>query len=103
MRQSKHHSRSGDRGTINIVNGVSIHQCPKSVEKRKSIGNWEGDLVTGSGNTHIATLVDRKTRFTLILKLKGKDSTSVTKALISTLSQLPVFMKKLLHGIEEWN
>ena len=96
MRQSKHHSRSGERGTINIVNGVSIHQRPKSIEKRKTIGHWEGDLVTGSGNTHIATLVDRKTRFTLILKLKGKDSSSVNNALVTAFNKLPPPMKKSL-------
>lgn len=96
MRQGKHHSRSGDRGTINIVNGVSIHDRPKGADKRRSIGHWEGDLVTGSNNTHIATLVDRKTRFTIILKLAGKDSTSVNGALINVFNQLPVIMKKTL-------
>lgn len=96
MRHSKHHSRSGDRGTINIVNGVSIHQRPKSIEKRSFVGHWEGDLVTGSNNTHIATLVDRKTRFTLILKLKGKDSDTVNNALIEVFTKLPSSMKKSL-------
>lgn len=96
MRHSKHHSRSGDRGTINIVNGVSIHQRPKSIEKRSFVGHWEGDLVTGSSNTHIATLVDRKTRFTLILKLKGKDSDSVNNALTEVFAKLPSSMKKSL-------
>ncbi|MCO7225564.1 IS30 family transposase [Pleionea sp. CnH1-48] len=96
MRHSKHHSRSGDRGTINIVNGVSIHQRPKNAEIRKSIGHWEGDLVSGSRNTHIATLVDRKTRFTLILKLKGKDSGTVNNALIDVFKKLPAPMKKSL-------
>lgn len=96
MRHSKRHSRSGDRGTINIVNGVSIHKRPKNIENRKSIGHWEGDLVTGSGNTHIATLVDRKSRFTLILKLKGKDSSTVNEALISAFSKMPESMKKSL-------
>lgn len=96
MRHSKHHSRAGERGTINIVNGVSIHQRPKSVEKWRFVGHWEGDLVTGSGNTHIATLVDRKTRFTLILKLKGKDSDTVNNALIEVFTKLPSSMKKSL-------
>ena len=85
MRQIRNHSRSGDRGIINIVNGVSIHNRPKSIESRKQIGLWEGDLVMGSGNTNISTLVDRETRFTLILKLKGKDSASVNRALIHIL------------------
>ena len=96
MRHSRNHSRSGDRGTINIVNGVSIHKRSKLIDKRKSIGHWEGDLVTGSGNTHIATLVDRKTRYTLILKLNGKDAESVNCALINAFKQLPVTMKKSL-------
>ena len=96
MRQSKRHSRSGDRGTINIVNGISIHKRSKNIENRKSIGHWEGDLVTGSNNTHIATLVDRKTRFTIILKLAGKDATSVTGALVDAFNQLPQSMKKSL-------
>lgn len=96
MRQSKSHSRSGDRGTIRIKNGVSIHNRPASIEKRKQIGHWEGDLVTGSGNTHIATLVDRKTRLTLILKLQGKDAESVNNALIKAFRQLPPKMKKSL-------
>jgi IS30 family transposase len=96
MRHSKHHSRSGDRGTINIVNGVSIHKRPKAVESRREIGHWEGDLVTGSGNTHIATLVDRKTRFTILLKLAGKDASSVTNALVCAFTKLPGLVKKSL-------
>ena len=96
MRQSKHHSRSGGRGTINIVKGVSIHKRSKNIDNRKSIGHWEGDLVSGSNNTHIATLVDRKARFTMILKLAGKDATSVTDALVDAFNQLPQSMKKSL-------
>lgn len=96
MRQSKRHSRSGDRGTINILNGMSIHQRPRGIENRRNIGHWEGDLVTGSKNTHIATLVDRKTRFTLILKLKGKDADSVNTALINAFVKLPAPMKRSL-------
>jgi IS30 family transposase len=96
MRQSQGHLRSGDRGTINIVNGASIHRRSKDIESRKSIEHWEGDLVTGSNNTHITTLVDRKTRFTLILKLAGKDATSVNNALVDVFNQLPQSMKKTL-------
>jgi hypothetical protein len=59
-------------------------------------GHWEGDLVSGSKNTHIATLVDRKSRYTIILKLKGKDATSVTQALTDKLETLPQALKKSL-------
>ena len=96
MRQGKQHSRSGHRGTIKIVKGVSIHERPNGIEARKSIGHWEGDLVTGAANTHIATLVDRKTRYTIILKLKGKDAVSVNGALLDAFNSLPSTMKKSL-------
>jgi IS30 family transposase len=96
MRQSKRHSRTGDRGTINIVKGLSIHDRPKSVRNRKSIGHWEGDLVSGSGNSHIATLVERKSRFTIILKLPGKDADSVNRALIGAFESFPSEIKKSL-------
>ena len=96
LRHSKKHSRKGERGTINIVNGISIHERPKYIENRRTLGHWEGDLVTGSKNTHIATLVDRKSRFTFILKLKGKDARSVNDALIHKFNSLPEKLKQTL-------
>lgn len=96
MRHSRYHRRSGDRSFTNIVNGVSIHERSKNIENRKSIGHWEGDLVSGSKNTHIATLVDRKSRFTIILKLKGKDAESVNQALLTTFNKMPERYRKSL-------
>lgn len=96
MRHSRYHRRSGDRSFTNIVNGVSIHERSKNIDNRKSIGHWEGDLVSGSKNTHIATLVDRKSRFTIILKLAGKDAESVHKALLSTFKKMPEQYRKSL-------
>ena len=96
MRHSRYHRRSGDRSFTNIVNGVSIHDRSKTIENRKSVGHWEGDLVSGSKNTHIATLVDRKSRFTIILKLAGKDAESVHQALLSTFKKMPVQYRKSL-------
>ena len=96
MRHSRYHSLKGDRGTINIVDGVSIHERSKHIENRRSLGHWEGDLVTGSRNTHIATLVDRKSRFTIILKLAGKDATTVNAALLSTFRKMPLEYRKSL-------
>lgn len=89
LRQSRRHSRKGERGTINIVKGVSIRERPAEVCTRETLGHWEGDLVTGSKNTHIATLVERKSRYTIILKLTGKDATSVNNALIEKFKALP--------------
>ena len=96
MRHGRHHRRSGDRTFTNIVNGVSIHERSKTIENRKSVGRWEGDLVSGSKNTHIATLVDRKSRFTIILKLAGKDALSVHKALLATFKKMPIEYRKSL-------
>lgn len=96
MRHSRYHRRSGDRSFTNIVSGVSIHERSKNIDNRKSLGHWEGDLVSGSQNTHIATLVDRKSRFTIILKLAGKDAESVHAALLSTFKKMPAEYRKSL-------
>ncbi len=96
MRHSRYHRRSGDRSFTSIVNGVSIHDRSKNIDHRKSLGHWEGDLVSGSHNTHIATLVDRKSRFTIILKLAGKDAESVHTALLATFRKMPVEYRKSL-------
>jgi len=96
MRHSRYHRRSGDRSFTSIVHGLSIHERSKNIDNRKSIGHWEGDLVSGSRNTHIATLVDRKSRFTIILKLKGKDAESVHQALLTTFKKMPERYRKSL-------
>lgn len=96
LRHAKRHSRKGERGTINIVNGISIHERGRHIENRRSIGHWEGDLVSESKNPHIATLVDRKSRYTIILKLKGKDATSVNQALTEKFRALPAELRQTL-------
>lgn len=89
LRHGKRYTRKGERGTINIVNGISIHERSRHIDNRRSLGHWEGDLVSGTNNSHIATLVDRKSRYTVILKLNGKDAGSVTQALIRKFQELP--------------
>lgn len=96
MRHSRSHRRSGDRSFTKIVSGLSIHGRSKSIDNRKSLGHWEGDLVSGSKNTHIATLVDRKSRFTIILKLAGKDAETVHTALLSAFKKIPAEYRKSL-------
>jgi len=64
-------------------------------------GHWEGDLITGSQNTHMATLLDRHSRFTLFVKVQGKDTISVVTALSTQIRQLTAALRWLLSGIEE--
>lgn len=95
MRHSKNdRSRSQVRGQI--IDAVSIRERPAEIEDRAVPGHWEGDLITGSKNTHIATLVERASRFTMLVKVKGKDTTSVVTALTRQVRKLPAELRRSL-------
>ncbi len=95
MRQSKQNNTKGiTRGQI--IDGLSIHKRPNEIEKRNAPGHWEGDLIAGSKNTHIATLVERQSRFTILVKLEGKDAKTVTNALSHRMNRIPGTQKKTL-------
>ena len=95
MRRSKHATTDGQpRGRI--IDGISIHERPADVEDRAIPGHWEGDLITGSNNTHIATLVERHSRFTMLVKVAGKDTNSVVTALSQQVRKLPAELRKSL-------
>ena len=95
MRRVKHASTTGQpRGRI--VDGVSIRDRPADVEDRAIPGHWEGDLITGSQNTHMATLVERQSRFTMLVKVPGKDTASVVTALSRQIRQLPSALRRSL-------
>ena len=79
-----------------IVDAVSISERPACIEDRAVPGHWEGDLVFGSGNRQIATLVERQTRYVMLIKLGGKDSQSVVNALIKNAHKLPQELYKSL-------
>lgn len=79
-----------------IIDAVSIRERPAQIEDRAVPGHWEGDLITGSGNTHIATLVERQSRFTMLVKVKGKDTVSVVSALSKQVRKLPETLRKSL-------
>jgi IS30 family transposase len=88
MRRSKLATTVGQpRGQI--VDAVSIRERPATVEDRAVPGHWEGDLLAGAANSHIATLVERQSRFVLLVRLAGKDTASVVKALSRTVRTLP--------------
>jgi IS30 family transposase len=95
MRRSKKASTRGQpRGQI--VDAVSIRERPAEIEDRAVPGHWEGDLLAGSNNTHIATLVERKSRFTVLVKLDGKDTETVVRALKKQVRRLPAELRKSL-------
>lgn len=96
MRHTKQHTTRGDRGTIRTVKGLSINHRPPEVDDRAVPGHWEGDLITGSKNSHIATLVERQSRYTILAKLNGKDTDSVIAALVREMGKLPMHLRKTL-------
>ncbi len=69
---------------------VSIRERPASVEDRAVPGHWEGDLIGGSKNSYIATLVERHTRYVMLAKVNNKDTESVASALIKQSKKLPI-------------
>lgn len=95
MRRSRHHTqKTAIHGQI--ADAVSISERPASVEDRAVPGHWEGDLVFGSRNSQIATLVERQTRYVMLVKLDGKDSQTVVSALIKNARKLPQELYKSL-------
>lgn len=79
-----------------IVDAVSIRERPAEVEDRAIPGHWEGDLITGSNNSYVATLVERHSRFVMLVKVKGKDTASVVSALSRQVKSLPMALRKSL-------
>jgi IS30 family transposase len=79
-----------------IVDGISIHQRPPEVEDRAVPGHWEGDLLMGGTGSQIATLVERHSRYVMLVKLDRKDTRAVTQALSSKIRELPAELRRSL-------
>jgi IS30 family transposase len=95
MRCARNASTAGQqRGRI--VDAVSIRERPAEVEDRAVPGHWEGDLLSGANNSHIATLVERYSRFTKLVRVKGKDSASVVDGLSRQIRTLPADLRRTL-------
>lgn len=91
------HSASGkDQGRGRLAEMISIRERPAEVEDRAVPGHWEGDLISGANNSHIATLVERHSRFVLLVKVKGKDTHSVVSALTEVAHTLPRQLRRSL-------
>ena len=95
MRRSRHHTqKTDDHGRIRDT--VSISERPATVEDRAVPGHWEGDLLCGTNSSQIATLVERHTRYVMLVKVSSKDSETVTNALIKNARKLPQEIYKSL-------
>ncbi|MGY1457059.1 IS30 family transposase [Luteimonas sp. A534] len=95
MRRSRHHTqKTANHGRISDT--ISISERPAAVEDRAVPGHWEGDLLCGSSNSQIATLVERSTRYVMLVKVDRKDTQTVVDALIRTARKLPDELYKSL-------
>src|SRR5690606_33313301 len=95
IRRGKASTTKGQRRG-QIVDAVSIRERPAAVEDRAIPGHWEGDLIAGTRNTRIATLVERQSRFVMLVKLEHRDSQTVVSALIEQMKRLPDELRKSL-------
>ncbi|HKN75096.1 MAG TPA: IS30 family transposase [Candidatus Acidoferrum sp.] len=102
MRRSRHFSEHGhSRGQI--VDAISIRERPAEVEDRAIPGHWEGDLLAGGKNSYIATLVERHSRFLMLIKVPSKDTAVVMAALSKCVRKLPATLRRSLtwdRGLE---
>jgi len=102
MRRSQHASVSGQsRGQI--VDAISIRERPPEVEDRAIPGHWEGDLLSGAKNSYMATLVERHSRFAMLIKVPSKDTEVVVAALSQHVRKLPATLRRSLtwdRGLE---
>ena len=94
MRRAKGGTRKSGLGQI--IDTVSIRERPTEAEDRAVPGHWEGDLFSGANNTHIATLVERHTRFVMLLKVPSKETATVVAALAKHVRKLPQQLRRSL-------
>jgi IS30 family transposase len=102
IRRSRHASIHG-HSQGRIVDAISIRERPAEVEDRALPGHWEGDLLRGARNSHVATLVERHSRFCMLVKVPGKDTATVVAALSQHVRQLPAALRRSLtwdRGLE---
>jgi IS30 family transposase len=102
IRRSRHARDSGHHKG-HIVDAISIRERPAEIEDRAIPGHWEGDLIGGTKNSHIATLVERHSRFVMLVKVPSKDTTTVVAALSQHICKLPATLRRSLtwdRGLE---
>jgi len=102
IRRSRHARDSGHHKG-QIVDAISIRERPAEIEDRAIPGHWEGDLIGGTRNSHIATLVERQSRFVMLIKVPSKDTATVVAALTQHVGRLPAALRRSLtwdRGLE---
>jgi IS30 family transposase len=102
IRRSQH-SRIFRDSRGQIVDAISIRERPAEIEDRAIPGHWEGDLIGGSNNSHVMTLVERHSRLTALVKVPSKDTTVVVAALTRHVRKLPAALRRSLtsdRGLE---
>jgi len=92
IRRSRHSSVHG-HSQGRIVDAISIRERPAEVEDRAIPGHWEGDLLRGARNSHVATLVERRSRFVVLVKVPSKDTAAVVAALTRHVRRLPASLR----------
>ncbi len=95
IRRSRHASLKRE-GLGQIKDAISIRERPATVEDRAIPGHWEGDLIAGSKNSYVATLVERHTRYVMLARIKNKNTASVVAALARQVQHLPRELRRSL-------
>ena len=95
IRRSRHASHKG-HGKGQLADVITIRERPAAVEDRAVPGHWEGDLIAGSKNSYIATLVERHTRYVMLAKVSDRQTQTVVPALIKQARKLPTELYKSL-------
>ena len=106
-----HHKRREKRkfgkNRVRIKDQVNISQRPQHIQLRLEVGHWEGDLMIGTGQkSAIGTIVERKTRYTFIVKIENRKSKTVTQQFAKLLNTLPKYIRKTMtydNGLEMAN
>lgn len=95
IRRSIHNKTKGQQRSV-IKELVSISERPAEIEDRAVPGHWEGDLLLGRGTTQIATVVERTSRFTVLVKLARRDMETVASSLSAKMNELPIDPRRSL-------
>jgi IS30 family transposase len=92
VRHARKASNKG-QGRGQIVDAISISERPAQVADRAVPGHWEGDLISGKNNSHVATLVERHSRFVMLMKVPSKETSAVVKAVSAKMKKLPLELR----------